>query len=319
METTNQIKIKTEPGKQQHNSTGQKITPFLWFDGKAEEAAKFYTSVFPKNSKIITMKPWGEGSPFPKEQIMNATFELDGQRFYAFDAGPQFKFNPSISFFVVCETENETDEVWQKLAEGGSVMMALDKYDWSDKYGWLQDRYGISWQISYGKFSDVGQKFTPSLLFTGEQHGKAEEAIKLYTSVFDNSSITGILKYTTGENEPEGTVKHAQFSLGKQVFMVMDSSGPHDFKFNEAISFYVSCNTQKEIDYFWNKLTAGGGQESMCGWLKDKFGISWQIVPPVLGELLADKDPKKAGSVMQAMMKMKKIIIADLEKAYEQG
>ncbi len=293
----------------------QKITPFLWFDGKAEEAIKLYTSIF-KNSKIVSISYWGDGSPFPKEQVMNATFKLDGQEFYAFDAGPQFKFNPSISFFVVCETEHETDTVWQKLVEEGTVLMALDKYDWSAKYGWLQDRYGISWQISQGNISDVGQKFTPSLLFTGEQHGKAEAAINFYTSIFDNSSITGILKYTAGDNDAEGTVKHAQFSLNKQVFMVMDSSQPDTFKFNEAISLFVKCETQIEIDYFWDKLTAGGGQESMCGWLKDKFGLSWQIVPPVLVELLSDKDPAKAERVMQAMMQMKKIIIADLQKAH---
>ena len=155
----------------------QKIVPFLWFDGKAEEAIKLYTSVF-KNSKIINITYWAEGSPFPKGQVMNGTFELDGQKFYAFDAGPQFKFT-------------------------------------------------------------------------------------------------------------------------------------------EAISFYVDCGTQEEIDHFWNKLTADGGQESMCGWLKDKFGVSWQIVPPILGELLGDKDQAKSGRVMQAMMKMKKIIIADLERAAE--
>ncbi len=303
----------------------QKIIPFLWFDGKAEEAAKFYVSIFSQrdtsanNSKIVTMKPWGEGSPFPKEQIMNATFELDGQQFYAFDAGPQFKFNPSISFFVVCETEAETDDVWQKLVDGGNVMMTLDKYDWSEKYGWLQDRFGISWQVSFGKISDVGQKFTPSLLFTKENAGKAEKAINFYTSVFDNSSISGILKYSAGEHDVEGTVKHAQFSLGGQMFMAMDSSGPHSFVFNEAISLFVSCKNQEEIDYFWQKLTSDGGQESMCGWLKDQFGVSWQIVPPVLLELHADKDPAKAGRVMQAMMKMKKIIIADLEKAYKEA
>ncbi len=318
METTNQTKTKTEPAKQQQNATRQKITPFLWFDGKAEEAAKFYVSIF-KNSKIVTMKSWGEGIHFPKEQIMTATFELDGQQFYAFDAGPMFKFNPSISFFVICETENETDTIWQKLSEGGMVMMALDKYDWSEKYGWLQDRFGISWQISLGKISDVGQKLTPSLLFTKENAGKAEKAVNFYTSVFDNSSITGILKYASGEHDVEGTVKHAQFSLNGQMFMAMDSSGAHAFIFNEAISFFLTCKTQKEIDYFWNKLTADGGQESMCGWLKDQFGISWQIVPPVLGEMLSDKDSAKAGRVMQAMMKMKKIIIADLENAYKQG
>ncbi len=155
----------------------QKITPFLWYDGQAEEAIKLYTSVF-KNSKILSISYWGEGSPFPKGQVMAATFELDGQQFYAFDAGPQFKFT-------------------------------------------------------------------------------------------------------------------------------------------EAVSMFVSCETQEEIDHYWEKLTAGGGQESMCGWLKDKFGLSWQIVPPALVKMLSDKDREKAGRIMEAMMKMKKIIIADFQKAYD--
>jgi predicted 3-demethylubiquinone-9 3-methyltransferase (glyoxalase superfamily) len=313
MEATNEAKSKTQPGKLQPKLISQKITPFLWFDGKAEEAAKLYASVF-DNSKIVDIKYWGQGSPFPKEQVMTATFELDGQQFYAFDAGPMFKINPSISFFIVCETEEETDAVWQKLAEGGSVLMPLDKYDWSEKYGLLQDRFGISWQVSFGKISDVGQKFTPSLLFTQEYSGSAEEAINYYTSVFDNSSISGILKYTAGENEVEGTVKHAQFNLGKQVFMAMDSSGPHAFKFTEAISFFVNCIDQEEGDYFWEKLSEGG-QKSRCGWLKDKFGVSWQIVPEVLINLMGDPDSQKAKRVMDAMMKMDKIIIADLENA----
>lgn len=316
MEATIQTKITTENGKQQHRSTGQRITPFLWFDGKAEEAANFYTSVFTP-SKIIAIKHWPEGGPFPKGQVMNLTFELGGQQFYAFDAGPMFKFNPSVSFFVVCETEEETGDVWQKLAEGGSVLMPLDKYDWSEKYGWVQDRFGISWQVSLGKISDVGQKFTPALLFTGEQHGKAEAAVNFYTSIFRDSSIAGILKYAAGEGEPAGTVKHAQFSLEGQNFMAMDSGMSKPFVFNEATSFFVSCTTQEEVDHFWEKLSAGG-QKSRCGWLKDLFGVSWQIVPEALGRLMHDPDPVKSKNVMNAMMKMDKIIIADLEDAYNQ-
>jgi predicted 3-demethylubiquinone-9 3-methyltransferase (glyoxalase superfamily) len=153
----------------------QKITPFLWFDGQAEEAIQLYTSLF-KNSKIKNITKWGEGGPFPKDQVMTGSFELDGLQFYAFDAGPQFKFT-------------------------------------------------------------------------------------------------------------------------------------------EAMSLYVNCETQEEIDHFWNGLIADGGQESMCGWLRDKFGVSWQIIPSVLGKLLGDKDRAKAGRAMQAMMKMKKIIIADLQNA----
>jgi len=155
----------------------QKITPFLWFDGKAEEAINFYTSIF-KNSKVVSISLWGEGSPFPKGQVMSGIFELDGQQFYAFDAGPQFKFT-------------------------------------------------------------------------------------------------------------------------------------------EAISFFVNCETQEEVDHFWEKLSEGGAK-SRCGWLKDKFGVSWQIIPTVLGEMLQDKDAAKAGRVMQAMLQMDKIDIKKLKQAYEQ-
>ena len=151
------------------------ITPFLWFDGKAEEAIRLYTSIF-KNSKIIEIKYWDGLAPFPADQVMLSTFEINGQRFHAFDAGPQFKFN-------------------------------------------------------------------------------------------------------------------------------------------EAISMFVECKTQAEVDHYWDALIAGGGEESQCGWLKDKFGISWQIVPDIMGKYLGGDDKAKAGRVMQAMMKMRKIIIADIENA----
>lgn len=288
----------------------QKITPFLWFDDRAEEAANFYTSVF-KDSKIGQIVRNGEA-------VMVVDFSLGGQKFSALNGGPQFKFNPAVSFFAVCETETEIDAAWKKLSDGGEVLMPLDKYPWSEKYGWLQDRYGLSWQLSLGKIADVGQKFTPSLLFAGEQHGRAEEALNLYTSLFRNSGVDGILKYGAGEHEKEGTVKHAQFSLDGQKFMVMDSGMAHSFQFNEALSFVISCDTQDEIDYFWNKLTGDGGQESQCGWLKDKFGVSWQVVPPVLVKYLQDPNPVKAGNVMHAMLKMSKIDIAGLNQAYGQ-
>jgi len=187
--------------------------------------------------------------------------------------------------------------------------MPLDKYDWSEKYGWVQDKFGISWQLAFGKFKDVGQKFTPTLMFTNNKAGRAEEAIRYYTSVFDNSSIVGILKYTAGENDVLGYVKHAQFKLGQQVFMAMDSSLTHDFNFNEAVSLVVECNTQKEIDHYWGKLGMEG-EEGQCGWLKDKFGVSWQVVPSILGKLM--NDPEKAPRVMQAFMKMKKFEIEKL-------
>ncbi|HRO70671.1 MAG TPA: VOC family protein [Chitinophagaceae bacterium] len=154
----------------------QKIMPFLWFDGRAEEAINFYTSIF-KNSKVTSIRHWGENRPFPSDQVMTAVFELDGIQFYAFDAGPVFKFT-------------------------------------------------------------------------------------------------------------------------------------------EAISFYVNCKDQGEVDYFWEKLLEGG-EESMCGWLKDKFGVSWQIIPEALPGLMNSPNPEKAQSVMGALMKMRKIIVADLQQAHD--
>jgi predicted 3-demethylubiquinone-9 3-methyltransferase (glyoxalase superfamily)/uncharacterized protein YndB with AHSA1/START domain len=285
------------------------ITPFLWFDTQAEEAANFYTSIF-KNSKIENVQRQGEA-------VFIVDFTLGGQRFSALNGGPHFKFNPSTSFYVTLETEAETDAVWQKLSDGGSALMPLDKYPWSEKYGWVQDRYGLSWQISWGKMSDVGGRhFVPSLLFTGERSGNAEAALKLYTSIFEGSTVDGILHYGADDKKNEGKVMHAQFRLcGDQTFMVMDDTMGADFAFNEALSFVVQCSGQDEVDYFWEKFTANGGMESQCGWLKDPFGVSWQIVPDELLQLLADPDPGRAQRATGAMMQMKKIDIAKLQQA----
>lgn len=244
---------------------------------------------------------------------MVVDFALGGQKFNAMNGGPMFKFNPSISFYVVCETEAETKAVWAKLSEGGMTMMPLQKYDWSAQYGFLQDRFGLCWQISQQNLDSVGQKFTPCFLFTGPQKGRGAEAVKLYTELFGRSSITGISYYETGENGPEGTVKHAQFLLEGQTFMVMDNPMDQHFTFNEAISFVVHCEQQEEVDFYWNRLTANGGAESQCGWLKDKFGLSWQIIPDALPKLLSDPDPAVAQYAMQAMMKMRKIDIQKLK------
>ena len=184
--------------------------------------------------------------------------------------GPQFMPYPSISFYVVCETKEEVERAWAPLIEGGQAIMPLDRYDRSEKYGWVQDRYGISWQLTFGRIPDVGRKFSPLLMFTGEKAGKAEEAIRFYTSLFKPSSIVGIIKYEKGEPDVEGTVKHTRFKLGGQAFMAMDSSRSHAFDFNEAISLVVECDTQEEIDRYWDRLTSKG-EASMCGWLKDRY------------------------------------------------
>ena len=297
------------------------ISNGLWFDSQAEEAARFYTSIFPQ-SKIGDILRYGkEGFEIhgrPENSVMVVEFELSGEKFVAINGGPLFTFNPSISYFVVCETMEETDRTWNKLLEGGSVLMPYQKYDWSEKYGWLTDRYGLSWQISYGKLSDVGQRITPSFMFVGEQCGRAQEAVEYYTSIFKNSSVQGIMRQPAGGPEPEGNIAHAQFSLEGQVFMIMESaSKDHTFQFNEAISIIINCETQKEIDYYWEALTADGGVESQCGWLKDKFGVSWQADSVELGRMLKDPDKEKVGRVTNAFLHMQKFDVAKLKEAFE--
>ena len=277
------------------------IHPCLWYDGNAKAAADFYCSLFP-HSKITADTP------------MVVTFELAGQKFMGLNGGPQFKFNPSISFFAISESDEEINELYKQLSDGGMVMMPLDKYPWSERFGFVQDKFGLAWQIMKTKYSEVNQKITPCFLFTGKSYGRAEATVKFYAEVFPQSSISGIKLYEKDEGPNKaGTVMHSQFILDKKVFMAMDGGGEHAFAFNEAISFVVECKDQQEIDYYWDTLTANGGEESMCGWLKDKFGISWQIIPFNIGALMSN--PEKAGNVMQVIMQMKKLDMAALQAA----
>ena len=162
------------------------------------------------------------------------------------------------------------------------------------------------------------QKITPFLWFEGE----AENAAKFYTSIFKNSKIGRILRYSrevaevSESGQAIGSVLTIEFEIDGQEFVALNG-GPQ-FQFNESVSFVVNCETQKEVDYYWEKLIAGGGQESACGWLKDKFGVSWQITPTILIDMLHDKDAEKAGRVMHAMLQMKKIDIAKLKAAYDE-
>jgi predicted 3-demethylubiquinone-9 3-methyltransferase (glyoxalase superfamily) len=302
-------------------ATRQKITPNLWFDREAEGAAKFYTSVF-KNSRVggITRasKAGFEIHGIPEGTVMTIEFLIEGQKFIGINGGPLFKFTPAASFLVACNTKKEVDAIWEKLSEGGTALMELGEYPFSEKYGWTEDRYGLSWQVMFMGDRKMEQKITPTLMFVGEQCGKAEEAINLYISVFHNSEIGDILRYGKGEEpDKEGTIKHAAFTLENQGFAAMDSCRNNNFTFNEAISFMVECGTQEEIDHYWEKLIADGGQESVCGWLKDKFGVSWQVAPTILGEILRDHDKKKVERVTDAFLKMKKFDIGELIKAYE--
>lgn len=296
----------------------QKIIPHLWFDGAAEDAARLYTALIP-DSRIGAVMRYGraghERHGQPEGAVMTVEFELGGHRLVGLNGGPHFRPTPAVSYFVTLEAEAEADGVWTGLTEGGAALMPLDAYDWSPRYGWLNDRYGVSWQIALGKRTDVGQAVTPALLFCGPRAGRAEEAVAHYASVFPGSRIEGVLRHDGSGTEPAGTVMHAQFDLGGETFMATDSALPHSFGFTEANSFLVTCETQEEIDHFWTALAADP-EAGRCGWLKDRFGVSWQIVPRTLHTMLSGADRAAAGRVMEALMQMRKLDIATLERAY---
>jgi predicted 3-demethylubiquinone-9 3-methyltransferase (glyoxalase superfamily) len=291
----------------------QKIVPHLWFDTQAWEAADFYLSVFPQSKDlgryIIEDTPSGDAQ--------SVTLELYEQKFMLISAGPYFTINPSVSFLIACSSKEEVDALWNRLIDGGEAMMALDRYPFSDHYGWVVDKFGVSWQIMWMGDMPYTQKITPTLMFVGENAGKCEAAINEYVALFHHAKINGLERYGEGmaPNHPE-MIKHIAFDLENVSFAAMDSAYEHLFEFNEAVSFVVYCDTQEEIDYYWNKLSFVPESEQ-CGWLKDKYGFSWQIVPTLMEDVMNNGNPDQIKRVTEAFLQMKKFNVADLLMAYQ--
>jgi len=274
----------------------EKTYPCLWFDGQAKAAAQFYCSIFP-DSNIIQESP------------MVVNWVLNGQRFMGLNGGPMFQLNASISVFANFDNQASLDAAWNQLIEGGSALMPIDKYPWSERYGWLKDKFGLTWQLM---LSD-NNLLLPSMLFSHTQFGKAQYAMQLYSSIFPSSGIDITEFYGPENPEQAGKLMFGQMHLMDNPLILMDGPGDHYFQFNEGFSFVVECANQAEIDQYWNSLIADGGQESMCGWLKDRFGVSWQIIPTALSKLMSQSNSGQ--KVMEALLKMRKLIIADLEAA----
>lgn len=291
-----------------------KITYCLWFNKEAEEAARFYTSVFKAEASPDTIYNTVDTPSGKEGTVLTVCFQVGDQEFMALNGGPECTLNPSISFLVNCPAPEEVEILWQKLSEGGTVRMPLDRYPFSEKYGWIEDKFGVSWQLMFVPGA-VPQKIVPTLIFANALCGKTEEAIHYYLSVFKHAKTGTIARYSAGmEPDKEGNVMFADFMLENQWFAAMDSARPHRFSFNEAISFIVHCETQDEIDDYWENLSEGG-KTLECGWLKDRYGVTWQVVPSVLPKLLQSQDKEKSKRVMQALMKMVKLDMQTLEKA----
>ncbi len=292
----------------------QKITPFLWFEKNMKEITDFYISVFP-GTKI---KSNGEIDNTPSGTVQTASLEIFGMNFNLMTAGPYLPFNPTVSFIISCENPKEADTLWSKLSGTGKILMELSAYPFAEKYGWVQDKYGVSWQIMFSSTMKSAQKILPTLMFAGDVCGRAEEATTFYTSVFHNSAIDYSLKYDGSEpvDDKRAKIKHAGITIENLHISLMDSSKKSPLSFQQAVSFVISCDTQEEVDYYWEKLTAGG-KEVQCGWLNDKFGLPWQVVPAAMDRMMNEGSKEQIARVTEAFLKMTKFDIKKLEEAYK--
>lgn len=287
----------------------QKIVPHLWYDKDARTAAEWYCSLF-ENAAIDRL---GMIEDTPSGDTETVSFHLENLELAAISAGPYFSLNPSISLMVSCQSAQEVDRLYEALCH--EVLMPLDTYPFSPRYGWVQDKYGLSWQLMLTESVPDHPKIRPCLLFGMEVCGRAEEATDAYVSILPDSHKGLINRYGAGE-APDGRAKinYGEITLGGLSMVVMDHGAGGDFTFNEAFSFMVLCENQQEIDAYWDKLTHVPESEQ-CGWLKDRFGLSWQIVPEHMGDVYMSGTEEETRRVTEAFLKMKKLDIAALEKA----
>ena len=302
----------------------QKVIPCIWLDGQAEEAAQFYTSIF-DNSKIRSTNRYPDAGQEIHGQeagsVLTVLFEVEGFSFMLLNGGSAFAPNPSISFFLNFDpagnqrAADDLQSVWSQLAEGGRVLMELGEYPFSQTYGWVQDKFGLSWQLMLTNPEGQPRPFVmPSLLFTGKVANQAKKAVDFYVDVFKESEMGNFAPYpedTAGAKK--GSAMFADFKLGDTWLAAMDSGVEHEFGFNEGISLLLNCQSQEEIDYYWQALSAVPEAEQ-CGWIKDRFGLSWQITPADIDEWMSTADPDKVAQAFGALLQMKKLNLAELKR-----
>lgn len=291
----------------------QKVTPFIWFEDQARAAAEWYVSLFP-NSRIASRVTL-PGTPSGDTEIVSLS--LNGTDFQFMSAGKMADRNSSFSCMVACETVEEVDRLWNALIEGGEAMMPIQEYPFSKRYGWLTDRYGVGWQIMHdGGMRDI-RRISPALLFVGDVCGKAEEAMNLYCATLGGAPLDGhISRYPAGAGpDKEGTLNYARFSVAGSEIVAMDSALDHKFSFNEMQSFVVRCDDQAEMDRLYAALSHVPEAEQ-CGWLKDKFGVSWQLVSYRFEEMMTTGTPEAIARMTQAFLPMKRLDLAAIEKAF---
>lgn len=292
----------------------QKIVPHLWFNNNIQEAADFYADVFPNAEASLGVSHPDTGEP------VTAHIDIDGYRIALINGGPETSPTPAISFFVnfdpsrMDDAREQLTSLWEKLTPGGTVLMELGSYPFSDHYGWVADRFGYNWQLMLTNPDGEPRPFiVPNLMFCGPVQGKAKEAVDEYIELFDDAKLGNRVTYgamgAAGTDSPDAVpqqsdIVFSDFQLCGEWLSAMDSGVEQPFTFNMATSFMVIVKDQSELDHYWNGLSADPEKE-ICGWLEDKYGVSWQIAPENLSELLARPNG------FENMMKMKKLIIDD--------
>lgn len=298
----------------------QKIVPNVWCQGNAEEVGRFYSTVLPRaTSRVASRYPQTGLLDFQQEMAglpLTVEVDVDGFEIVLINAGAEFRPNPSISLMLNFDPLMFGDEtaaraelgaVWRALCEGGRELMPLGEYPFSKRYGWVEDRYGVSWQLMLTDPAGEPRPFViPSLMFGGAAQNRAAEAIDFYAATFDDAAAGGRFPYgvQTGPAAPQALM-FGEFRIGEQWFAAMDSGVEQDFSFTCGVSLEVRCADQAEIDRLWEALSAEPRAEQ-CGWLQDRFGVSWQVVPENMGELMERPD------AYAHLMEMKKIVIADI-------
>ncbi|PYI38666.1 hypothetical protein CVS30_08900 [Arthrobacter psychrolactophilus] len=293
----------------------QRIVPNIWCQGNAAEVGEFYSKVLPQTSAETTMSYPTEGLPDFQLPFAGKPLVVDvmvgGYQLRLINAGAEFRPTPAISFILNMDPlmfdggEDQAratlQEVWAAFSDGGQVRMELGVYPHSKLYGWVEDRFGVNWQLMLTDPAGEPRPFViPQLLFTGPT-AHAQEAMDLYTGLLPDSATTMVVPHASASDG----IMFAEFMLAGQWFSAMDGGSIHDFTFTPGLSLELSCADQDEIDSVWEALSSVPEAEQ-CGWVVDRFGVSWQIVPQNMGELMLHP------GAYQRMLSMKKLIIAEL-------
>lgn len=276
------------------------IYPCFWFNQNPHAVAEFYLQAF------------GEGEILSSNPIV-CHMSIKGTKLMLLNGGDRYPQNMAASLYVYAGSPEQAKIIFNNLAEGGTIQMPLGKYPWHDCYGWVTDKYGVHWQVESDEINNP-QKIVSCLLFVNEKAKDVQAAMQHYCQIIQPSTILVEAPHFTPNHLPEGSWMFAQAKLKGYILNALSSTDEHDFDFTPAFSLAIECETQEEIDYYWEKLGEGGAY-SMCGWLTDKFGVSWQIVPKILSQLMAD--PNRAPKVSEAFLKMQKFDLATLLKAAE--